>query len=96
MLGVTLFGIFLTPVFFYVIQGIGETSLFAGAAVQWVSSILLGGLLGAGTGYLISQLGVASVEWAVGIGATAGVLGVLAVRGAHKQLLKMSPQRKQR
>ena len=29
MLGVTLFGIFLTPVFFYVIQGLGETRLFA-------------------------------------------------------------------
>ena len=25
MLGVTLFGIFLTPVFFYVIEGLGET-----------------------------------------------------------------------
>ena len=32
MLGVTLFGIFLTPVFFYVIQGLGETRLFASAA----------------------------------------------------------------
>ena len=29
MLGVTLFGIFLTPVFFYVIQGLGESQLFA-------------------------------------------------------------------
>ena len=32
MLGVTLFGIFLTPVFFYVIQGLGETRLFASGA----------------------------------------------------------------
>ena len=29
MLGVTLFGIFLTPVFFYVIDWLGETRLFA-------------------------------------------------------------------
>src|SRR6202008_1358148 len=29
MFGVTLFGIFLTPVFFYVVQGLGETRLFA-------------------------------------------------------------------
>ncbi len=28
MLGVTLFGIFLTPVFFYLIDGLGETGLF--------------------------------------------------------------------
>ena len=29
MLGVTLFGIFLTPVFFYVIDWLGETRVFA-------------------------------------------------------------------
>ena len=29
MLGVTLFGIFLTPVFFYVLQGFDESSMFA-------------------------------------------------------------------
>ena len=33
MLGVTLFGIFLTPVFFYVIQGLSETRLFSSAAI---------------------------------------------------------------
>jgi multidrug efflux pump len=32
MLGVTLFGIFLTPVFFYVIEWLSETELFASAA----------------------------------------------------------------
>ena len=42
MLGVTLFGIFLTPVFFYVIQGLGETPLFAAAAARWVGSTLRG------------------------------------------------------
>jgi multidrug efflux pump len=36
MLGVTLFGIFLTPVFFYVIEGFAETPLFSSArAHQW-------------------------------------------------------------
>ena len=44
MLGVTLFGIFLTPVFFYVIQGLGETPLFTAAATRWVGSTLLGRL----------------------------------------------------
>ena len=33
MLGVTVFGIFLTPVFFYFIQGVGETPLFGTAVV---------------------------------------------------------------
>ncbi len=34
MLGVTLFGIFLTPVFFYVIDGLGQSRLFALPAVR--------------------------------------------------------------
>jgi multidrug efflux pump len=86
MLGVTLFGIILTPVFFYVIQGVGETRLFAGAAVQWVGSAVLGGLLGAGTGYLLSRLVALSPTWAPVIGAAVGILAVLAVRGVHMRL----------
>ena len=38
MLGVTLFGIFLTPVFFYVIQGLGEMRLFASGAARRIGS----------------------------------------------------------
>src|SRR5205807_1771039 len=41
MLGVTLFGIFLTPVFFYVIEGLAETPLFAGERVRHVGKVLL-------------------------------------------------------
>jgi len=81
MLGVTMFGIFFTPVFFYVIQGVGETSLFAGAAMQWAVSGLLGFGLGAGTGYLLALLGWFPVHWAVIVGGVAGVLMVAAVRG---------------
>src|SRR6185295_7778246 len=42
MLGVTLFGVFLTPVFFYVIQGFGETKLLAGPRTRLVTSCVLG------------------------------------------------------
>jgi multidrug efflux pump len=41
MLGVTLFGIFLTPVFFYTIDGLGETSLFASRFLRGVGAILM-------------------------------------------------------
>jgi multidrug efflux pump len=41
MLGVTLFGIFLTPVFFYVIEGFAETPLFAAARTRLVGKVLL-------------------------------------------------------
>ncbi len=41
MLGVTLFGIFLTPVFFYTIDSLGETRLFASRFMQRTSAILM-------------------------------------------------------
>jgi multidrug efflux pump subunit AcrB len=37
MLGVTLFGIFLTPVFFFVIDWLSETRVFRSRAMQWLS-----------------------------------------------------------
>jgi multidrug efflux pump len=40
MLGVTLFGIFLTPVFFYVIEGLAETRLFSSERAQWLGQVL--------------------------------------------------------
>jgi multidrug efflux pump len=41
MLGVTLFGIFLTPVFFYVIDYLGESGPFASAGAQRLKTISL-------------------------------------------------------
>jgi multidrug efflux pump len=42
MLGVTLFGIFLTPVFFYVIDVLGETSFFQSHFMRRLNSITIG------------------------------------------------------
>jgi multidrug efflux pump len=42
MLGVTLFGIFLTPVFFFTIDWLGATPLFASRAMQIAGSLSLG------------------------------------------------------
>ena len=65
MLGVTLFGIFLTPVFFYVIQGLGETRLFAAAPTRWVGSLARwAALLGLAVGFLLARLGVVPLPWA--------------------------------
>jgi multidrug efflux pump len=41
MLGVTLFGIFLTPVFFYIVAGFAEMPLFAAARTRLVGKVLL-------------------------------------------------------
>jgi multidrug efflux pump len=39
MLGVTLFGLALTPVFFYTIDWLGESRLFASRAMRWIGAI---------------------------------------------------------
>jgi multidrug efflux pump len=87
MLGVTLFGIFLTPVFFYVIQGLGETRLFSGAITQWTVSCAFGLLMGLAGGFLLWKLDVASLPCALGLGGFTGVLAVLAALGVHRKIL---------
>jgi multidrug efflux pump len=88
MLGVTLFGIFLTPVFFYVIQGLGETRLFTAAPVRWTGSILFGGLLGAAAGSLMQRIAVVRLPWPWSpiIGAVVGVLAALFALGLHRTI----------
>jgi multidrug efflux pump len=88
MLGVTLFGIFLTPIFFYVIQGIGETRLFMAAQVRLYGSCAVGGLLGAATGFLLAQLGVVQEVLGPIMGAFSGVLAVLAVMQWQQKVSK--------
>ena len=44
MLGVTLFGIFLTPVFFYVIESLVETPLFSSLRARQVGRVLWWGV----------------------------------------------------
>jgi multidrug efflux pump len=79
MLGVTLFGIFLTPVFFFVIQGLGETRWFTSGAVRRVGSPLLGALSGFAVGFLPARLAQLHPVWEVAIGGASAILGGLLV-----------------
>ncbi len=81
MLGVTLFGVFLTPVFFYIIQGFGETKRLAEPRTRLILSVAAGALLGLGGGYLLGRLGAFPLAWAAAVGAVAGVLAVFAFLG---------------
>jgi multidrug efflux pump subunit AcrB len=84
MIGVTAFGIFLTPVFYYVIQGASEqTAVIEFMRRPWVAGTL-GGLIGLGTGYLIGAVEILPMVWALAICPPAGVLAVLAVVGIHR------------
>ena len=79
MLGVTLFGIFLTPVFFYVIAWISEARLLTSSATRWVGSALTGGLLGAAGGFLFARVGVGRLPWPLIAGTGVGLAVALLV-----------------
>ncbi|HEX5268949.1 MAG TPA: efflux RND transporter permease subunit [Gemmataceae bacterium] len=79
MLGVTLFGIFLTPVFFNAIGWLGELRLFRGGLSRWGGSALLGAQLGGAVGFSLGQLGVGSDVWGTVAGAAVGAALALVV-----------------
>jgi len=83
MLGVTLFGIFLTPVFFYVICGLSETRLFMSIATQWIGSAFLGTLMGLGIGFSLSQIGLVDPTWGLILGGCVGVVAALLLQTIH-------------
>jgi multidrug efflux pump len=79
MLGVTLFGIFLTPVFFYLIHGLSEMQLFASGAGRQIGSSGMGGLVGFTIAFLLLRLTGQSLIWQLVVGITAAVFGALLV-----------------
>lgn len=85
MLGVTLFGIFLTPVFFYVIQGISETRFFTALVVQWLGALIIGALLGAGVGFSLAEIGLVEPTWGLAVGTGLGILAALALQTFHRR-----------
>jgi multidrug efflux pump len=86
MLGVTLFGIFLTPVFFYVIQGLGETRLFASPLMRWSISVSFATLSGAAGGWLLGLLKVVILPWGPIVGALAAFSIVVALLELKRRL----------
>jgi multidrug efflux pump len=91
MVGVTLFGIFLTPVFFSVIVGLSETRLFAAETTRRFGSAILSGSVGLGIGFLLGRLGLADTAWAMGTCGCAGVLVVLAILEIHRRVRPRPP-----
>jgi len=88
MLGVTLFGIFLTPVFFYVIDSLSEMRLLSAAAMQWIGSALLGGLAGLAFGLLLWRVRIAPMPGAAIVGTATGMLGAIAIVALHRKRTK--------
>jgi multidrug efflux pump len=86
MLGVTIFGVFLTPVFYAVLQGLGETRLFRSATTRWVGTCGAGTGLGGAIGYLLGAAGSAGRPWDAVVGGGAGLLAAMLILGLHKRL----------
>jgi multidrug efflux pump len=92
MLGVTLFGIFLTPVFFYVIRGLGETRLFTAAATLWAGSSLVGAALGLAVSFSLARLGIGRLPWAALAGVLAGAMLALLIPVLWRRIRHATPQ----
>ncbi len=86
MLGVTLFGIFLTPVFFFVITRLAETRMFMSERTRSVMSYFVGALLGAVIGYSLAQVRIGVLPWAPLIGAAAGILLIRGIRQVYEKI----------
>jgi multidrug efflux pump len=87
MLGVTLFGVFLTPVFFFIITGLGESPLFSSAIARRWGGPLMGGVLGAAIGFLLGKIGMVRLPWGPIIGAAAGVFVIRGLAEVHRRVL---------
>jgi multidrug efflux pump len=81
MLGVTVFGIFMTPVFFYVIQGLSDSRFFSSTRARAITRYLSVGAVGAFGGFAVSGLGRGTILIDCSIGAALGMLLVRLVRG---------------
>jgi multidrug efflux pump len=92
MLGVTLFGIFLTPAFFYVLQGLSETRLFASGAIRRVGSYLVGGLSGFAVVFLLARIAHLRPLWELALSGTAAILGSLLVLALGRMMRRRAPQ----
>jgi multidrug efflux pump len=89
MLGVTLFGIFLTPVFFHVIEGLSEGHWLTFLSMRWLVSTALGGFGGLALGYLLARVRVVGFLWGPLGGFCLGVMVSLVALEIHR---RMRPQ----
>jgi multidrug efflux pump len=86
MLGVTAFGVFLTPVFFFVLQGLDESKLLARLAVRWAATCSVGCLVGLAAGFLTARIGGYRLDWALAAGGGSGTVGAVVLLAVHYRL----------
>lgn len=85
MLGVTIFGVVLTPAFYYIIQRIGQTQVFTNRHVQQIGTLLMGPAVGVVLGILLWHTESLPFWWAILLGIIVGLLASVAVLGFHRE-----------
>ena len=85
MLGVTIFGVLLTPTFYYLIQRVSGTRLFTNPKVQVIGSTMLGFTAGMVVGVLLWLSESFPFWWAMLIGIVLGMLVAAVVLGVHRR-----------
>jgi multidrug efflux pump len=91
MLGVTLFGVFLTPLFFYCIEWLGERRAFRGAVRRRIASALFGQSAGLAVGWLVWKAGFPHLRWALTGGFLLGALVTAFIYHGHGLLRRRRP-----
>jgi multidrug efflux pump len=81
MLGVTLFGIFLTPVFFVLIQRVVDSGRFSTGLSKWGGSVLIGAVIGGGSCFLLASVMGYEALWPTIVGALFGAMAALSIPG---------------
>lgn len=91
MLGVSIFGVFFTPVFYYVIRWCSSTRLLSNVVVQGVGTLVLGPVVGGTFGLLLGRTQSISFWWAMLSGVAAGLLTSGVVLGRRRIRRRMNP-----
>ncbi len=95
MLGVTFFGVFLTPLFFYCIEWVGERRMFSGPAARWLGSTVFGGAAGLVLGWLAWKVGFPHLPWALLGGFLIGVFAAVLVQQGRSLLNRRTAAREE-
>jgi multidrug efflux pump len=88
MVGVTLFGIFLTPIFFVLIQKVVDSQFFATSVTRWGGSVLIGEVVGSGTCLLMARIMNFEVLAPTIVGGLIGAVSALLIPSFWPQIKK--------
>jgi hypothetical protein len=73
-------------VFFFVLQGLDEGRVLSGGALRWVASVVFGGAVGMGIGFLMAQVGELPPVWFVTVGGAAAALATMVLLEVRRRM----------